>query len=342
MDSIFTVAGTTENLRKAFDISGLSGYTLYFRCDEGVSEFGLSGQPAAVTDSTMPLFAPSELQGTKMLLWSMPYRLPFKVIDLLMVTSDKTAYLVWGEDDFSSQFLKTVQDFSNDPDMSSQGKSLFNVREIKDFADMELGKVFQVRVVDVQGQIKDHAPLPLPLQEQTKTLADDKVTAVSFVGGNLVNFYQRKDTYWALQNKAPLNLIVLPEKKPAAKFAAVFAGTSEAYQCNMLKALDRLKYLNELYGGKEITSGIPGGKLGTLIGFYGSPQASGKECLNYLEVYDNNAVDALASHQNAVKGCVLQLAGNPFYPCTDLVASAYALQGANKALSEKGDCLSLY
>ena len=93
MESIFTGAQVSEKTKSSIPTGGLSDKTLYFRCEEGVGEYGIEGFPARTQNSLDPIFAPSRMQAARLILWSLPYSLPFKITDFLLL-------------DGSSQFQK--------------------------------------------------------------------------------------------------------------------------------------------------------------------------------------------------------------------------------------------
>src|SRR3990167_9224883 len=78
MGSILAGAGVSEKTKNFIDASGLADYTLYFQCLEGISEFGIKDKPARMQNSIDPIFAPGEIQSSRIVTWSLPYTLPFK------------------------------------------------------------------------------------------------------------------------------------------------------------------------------------------------------------------------------------------------------------------------
>ena len=107
----------------------------------------------------------------------------------------------------------------------------------------------------------------------------------------------------------------------------------------MQKAFRRLKLLNEVYGGKEISNGDIGGKLKEMGAYYevDNPELmqSRPDCVNHLHVYPENIAGTLASVQNVAAACVIQ---SKF--CVDLIPLAAQLQELNEKL--RVDCITLY
>lgn len=329
MQSIFTAASVSEKTKNSIDISGLQDYTLYFRCQEGTSEYGILENQQTKQDSTQPIFSPSEIKGSQLNLWSLPYRLPFKVIDFLFITSENTQYFLMGNDHFIDEFLNETQ--------QEEGTSFYvNADQIQDLDEVRSGKNFQVRVVDFTGVlIRENLPVPSNIQE----MGDDKVTAVSFNTPFSVEYYQKQGSLWKKTSSRPVKIISLGGQRDAAKYAAIFAANQEMYECNMKKAFKRLKILNEIYGGPEIQNGDVSGKLREMIQYYElRPFISLRQpdCKGYINEYQQqNLAYALSSHQNIVSACILQ-----FSACSDLIQTAQQLQDLNSKLNV--DCLTLY
>ena len=290
-----------------------------------MSEFGIKGRPARSQNAIDPIFAPKEMQSQKYILWSLPYKLPFKVIDFLLVSSNNMKYyLVGSGTGFVKEFLNSTKEF--------------NTEYVLQPEEIEAEGNIQVRVVDVDGTNVPGKGFPPGLQ----SLEDKKVTAVSFKPSNEVDYYQKEGSSWRKLNQDSIKIISLPGERDAAKFAAIFAGDDNMYRCNMNKAFKRLEILTEVYGGENIARHQPGGKLGRIISYYDNrPYLSG-ECPGYLKTYDNNALTSLASLKNTASACTLTLdqPGGSFASCVDLISAARNLAKANENL--RLNCITLY
>ena len=315
MDSIVTGAQVSEKSKNFIDVSGLADYTLSFTCEDGLSEFGIKGQSSPIQNVVDPIFSPQEIKTTLLILWSLPYKLPFKVIDMMYVTSINTKYFILGDGNgFAEEFYNSTQDF--------------NRVLISNPTDIDPEKNFQVRIIDLEGvYVKPNQLVPAKLS----LLEDDKVTAISFTASNMVNYFKKEDNLWKQTNLNPVQIISLSGERNAAKYAAIFAANDEVYQCNMNKAFLRLKYLIEIYEEKAK-------EIETHYNLNPELQLN-KDCLNYIQKggYEQNINGALESLKNIVAGCL-------FKPslCGDLLQPAEDLKQANIDLGEKGDCLTLY
>ena len=324
-ESIITAARNSEKTKTTID-THLDVYTLFFSCEDLVARYGVKGT-AAPTEDVFPIFAPGEIRSAQLSFWSLPYKLPFKVLDFLFVTAPNVKYIFIGSNDF-------VEEFMDETEFDPQTKFRINRQQLADPAalqQLDPGKNQHIRIVDVTGLALKAAT---PVAASLRTLADEHVTGVSFSSQNTVNYYQKNGEVWKLLNAVPLNIISLGGERDAARYAAVFAGNDQAYSCGMQQAFRRLSYLNEVYAGTEITEGEAGGKFAEMQLYYtGQPQLSlTSSCTNHLTALQS----ALQSHQNAVKACLIQYAA-----CVDLLSSALRVQEINHDL-ETESCLTLY
>lgn len=323
MESIFKAAALSEKTKTTVD-TNLDRYALTFSCQEGVGEYGLKGGSGTVQDPLHPLFSPAEVQATQLSLWSLPYKLPFKVIDFLFVTSPNVKYVVIGSTPFVEEFLEETK-----PDPTVRFRLNVQAVNPSTLSTVEPGKNHQIRFVDVTGgAILENAPVP----EKVRSLNDAFVTAVVFVGVDQANYYQKNNEQW--KKTGTTNIVSLSAERDAARYAAVFAQDAELYECNMQKAFQRLQYLNEIYAGKEIGTAIAGGKLQEIIAFYkANPDSTlTQSCRPYLTTLQQ----AWQSHQNTAGACLTSAVD-----CLGLLSSAQQIQQLNEQLSIN-NCITLY
>ncbi len=324
IESIFTAASLSEKTKTTVD-TNLDQYVLFFNCRDGQGEYGLEGSGSSVQDSVYPLFSPAEIRSPQLSLWSLPYKLPFKVGDFLLVTAPNIKYVLMGTTPFSQEFLEETK-----PDPAVRFRINTLAVNPADLATVDPGKNQQVRFIDFTGgTIQEGVAVP----EKVRSLDDPTVTAVVFSAENIITYFQKKGEIWKQRGQS-LHLLSLGGERDAAKYAALFAPDAETYQCNFRKVLQRLSFLNEIYGGKEIANDIPGGKLKEIIDFYDAhPDLTlSNTCKPYVLAMQG----ALQSHQNEVSACLASEAA-----CLDLVSSAQQLRQANQNLIVN-DCISLY
>ncbi|HLC52550.1 MAG TPA: hypothetical protein VJI98_04870 [Candidatus Nanoarchaeia archaeon] len=241
MESIFTGAQVSEQTKRLVDTGGLADKTLFFRCSEGVGEYGIEGLPARTQNVIDSIFAPTRLEASSLILWSIPYKMPFKVSDFLFVTSsDVKYYLVGDGQGFARKFIGRATD--ENPQISIKVEKVISLSEIP-----KGGDDLQYRIIDVDGvAVSSDSAIPPGLRD----IEDDKVTAVSFTGNNEVVFFKKSGNRWLTLNQQPIPLISLGSEDDPAKQAAIFTDDPSIYKCNMQKAFQRLWFLSEVYEGK--------------------------------------------------------------------------------------------
>ena len=312
MESIFTAAQSSEKTKSSIPVGGLSDKTFYFHCEDGVGEYGLEGLSVRVQNSLYPLFAPSSVKSSRLILWSLPYILPFKITDFLMVTSINHYYYFLGEGQgFSDEFIRGAIDLK-DPSVSIKAEKVLLIEEIT-----LKNSPAQVRIIDAEGFLTDGARIPANLQ----TIKDEDLTAVSFIGQSL-NFFRKQGSVWSRLNSQPISIVSAADER-AAKYAAVFTEDPDIYLCNMQKAYRRIKLIAEIYGSK----------LDELKTYYQSAGESGS-CLGFIDGFteaEGNIKDTLTIYKNKAAACAL-LADNS---CLEVVDSAEQLRALNENLAEE-------
>ncbi len=308
LDSIFTAASVSDKTRNFVKIGGLGKEEVFFRCSDGVTEFGVTGKSFTKENAIDPIFAPSSVKAPRLILWSLPYNMPFKVVDFLLVTSSNTKYVVYGKGPFVSEFITATDD--NDELLQIDASVVDGIDSV------DPGKAFAVRIVDTDGVGLKEMPLELA------DFDDSKVTGVSFVSGG-VQYYKKQGSGWVKKGKV-LPIVAMDEERQAAKYAAIFAAGPEEYWCGMQKAFERLELLDEVYTGK----------VGEMV----LAEESGV-CATLLAPGDSIG-EAMESHSIGVKQCLASLDVQPEV-CSDLMAHASAVSFANEELSVNS-CITLY
>ena len=323
MESIFTAAGVAEKTKNVIDSSGLADFTLSFSCSEGVGEFGMEGSSSMAENSVEPIFSPREIKSSKLLVWSLPYKLPFKVIDFLFVSSANTKYFLVGD-------RAAAIDMMNESDG-------FNVNYVENIQEgsFESGKMFQVRVIDLSGLIVQRgAPVP----ESFHSFPYDKVTAVSFTeaeGLQMAAYYRMgRDRKWEKVGR-PVELISLPDERDAVVYAAIFAEDDKIFRCNMEKVFKRLRHVGEVYTEK----------LQEMEEYYETTHpglAFASFCLNNIKNNEKRMDSSLTMHRLNIDSCLLGLRQpeSTLHLCNGLIGTAADIRWVNEQL-EMG-CVTLY
>jgi hypothetical protein len=315
MESIFTASEVSEKTKNFVDTSGLSDYTFYFECEDAVGTFGVEQSDARIENTGTPIFTPQRLSSSQIITWSLPYHLPFKVVDFLFVTSRNTKYVLLGDFDFATEFMNSTDGFNREYFASG------NLNEV------EVGDNFQIRIIDSgAGVISEGVGIPAQLQQ----IDHGKLTAV-VLGDGTATYYQAGSTkeQWVRQS-GPVKIISsYGEDRDSATYAAIFTHDAATYTCNMGKAFKRLNILMELYDSKRSELGL----------YYQDHLDVGAQCFALIK--DPQLQNTLAKVFPAHKGAVSVCSGEAYVNCEGLATTAEKLAGINDNLRKEG-CVSLY
>ncbi len=323
MESIFTGASVSDKSQFPINTGGIRDYTFNFRCSDLVNEYGFFDKGVIKQENLVPIFSPMEIKTEKLFLWSVPYNLPYHIINLLIVTSENSKYYLLGDLDSSLTLLNDTKALNIDH-LSYDEYANGGIKSEENY---------QVRIVDFEGRISSGESVPTELHN----LADDKVTMVSFLPspGNSANYYsmksQEENKVWEKISEEGIKIISLGEDPDAAKYAAIFAANSEEYRCAMQKVFRRMKHVTELYQRK----------LNEIEVFHGEPPVD-DQCITVLEKkYDEKDPEALLG---LIKGNAAGCEGTyakSMAGCLELLQQTKLIKEFNQNLETK-DCINLY
>ncbi|PIN76710.1 hypothetical protein COV17_01450 [Candidatus Woesearchaeota archaeon CG10_big_fil_rev_8_21_14_0_10_36_11] len=316
MESIFTAAEVSESTKNTLDISGLANLPFFFSCENGISEFGIQDQSSRVQNDIDPLFSMKTIQAPRLVLWSLPYKLPFKVIDFLFIIPSNMKFIVLGENDFADEFIDTSHD----------DNILLNidVTQVNTLSDINPGMSSHIRLVIFDG----NTPPNIIPDSLLFTFPDEKVSAVVFRGDN-VQYYQKSGASWIADGQS-VPLIIVPGERQAAKYAAVFAGDREMYLCGMQKAFTRLKYLSAIYTAK----------IAEIVEHYSTKTDT--ICYSeFTSIGRNNIQEVLHYYSIDVNLCNEGIEVLQPQSCVPLMSTAVTLMAMNNDM-QNSNCISVY
>ena len=247
LENIFTGSTVAENTKNFLDTSGVRNEVFQFRCEldesggiyDVFSYYGISGSSASIESPLSVVVAPLNIKTNKMILWSMPYKLPFKVMDFLFVTSKNTKYYVVsdGSSDFYIELLNSTNGL--------------NVEFIDNVGEVEYNGEYHVRLILLESGtpfIEHEEAVPLELS----VLNNDQVSAVRFHDGAVL-YYVKRGNAWYVEggNEGEWTpLVSTGSERDAVAYAALFAGNAETFRCNMMKAFKRLSLVSQVLQDK--------------------------------------------------------------------------------------------
>jgi len=247
LENIFTGSTVAENTKNILDTSGVRSEVFQFRCEleksggiyDVFSYYGISGSSASIESPLKVVVAPLDIKTNKMILWSMPYKLPFKVMDFLFVTSESTKYYVvsTSQSDFYIELLNSTNGL--------------NVDFVDSVDEVEYNGDYHVRIILLDSgsmSVRHEAQVPAELA----VLNNDQVSAVRFKD-NSVLYYVKRGDQWYVEGGDEGSwtpLVGAGGERDAATYAALFAGNAETYRCNMMKAFKRLSLVSQVLQNK--------------------------------------------------------------------------------------------
>ncbi|MBI2102855.1 hypothetical protein HYT55_03380 [Candidatus Woesearchaeota archaeon] len=308
LESILGAAASAESTKVVVQTAGLANEIIYFQCTEGVTEYGIQGKGSPISDIVTPLFAPGKIQTKELFLWSLPYKLPYKITDFLYLTAPTIQYVVIGSDPRGQEFMKESKS-SEDAAFAIRVVSVDDLGSFSPTAGMEM-----IRIVDYTGSaVQAGSPVPSGLQQK----GDEEVSAVTF-GTGIVTFFVKRGTLW--ESEGSTALFSLGGELDAVHYAAIFAQHKQMFDCGMQKALLRTGYVSKVYQEK--------GKA-----LIASPVSQQGVC----PVQMSGLSGLLLNHHTLAQACV------GLYPdnCIQLVQAAAELRDWNRITWEAG-CSPLY
>ncbi len=250
LQTIFTGAAVAQSTKQAIEIPPSK---LSFFCDaSGASGVQIEGAPVPFDTPIQPIFAPHELGTDKLVLWSLPYEMPFRITNVLLVTVPKGSpaikYIVIGD------YLFVIENMVKQTYFEAQGKPTeMNFEFISPFdATLISNKIPQNAKTQLRFVFFDG----IGMDDAKEALADvpNKATAVSF------NIASKQATYYAFEGKGWIrgDDVSLPtltsfqssDDTDALFYAALFAADAEQFNCNMKKIFGKMEMISELYEKK--------------------------------------------------------------------------------------------
>ncbi len=317
LNSIFVGAGVSEKTKNNIETPEVE---LVFSCQDGASSFNLKNGETAPKSPPLPIFSPAEIKSKQLATWSLPYKFPFKIIDMLMLSSARDAggikYYIVGESPFKEELKKNLK-VENSLDKESWPG--FDVSFIQTVDDAKDENNHAVRFIFLSDSLN--------LPEWAKSLPPEKVTGLS-IANKEISFLSLKNNQLAVDQLLQLPSIA-GENDPLI-YAAIFADSEEAYRCQMQKVFDKMKKIISIYKSKN----------DKLKEFYqkkavANPLDSDYQICSSLL---SEITEELSSMKSSIDSCAQKLSGST---CQTLLKNALAVKEDNTNLVQQG-CAQLY
>ena len=140
----------------------------------------------------------------------------------------------------------------------------------------------------------------------------------------------KNDDSFEVEHTSPIQIISLfPRERDAAKFGALFAGSVREYECNMMKAFERVSILSDMYlRSKELIHSYYDDETG----FLQLPDATVTQRSSCMTLYDvDNSLNLFAA---SAQSCVIDGSN-----CLGLRDHARGIQTLNEELF---GCIAIY
>lgn len=168
------------------------------------------------------LFAPSLIKGSFLITQTLDFSMPYKVTNLLYITSPNVRYIIIGDDSLAKEINKSLP-------VELKKEFYPTMPQIKSSSNYKVRFVFF-------GSI---APPPKAFEK----LLDSDVTAIK-VNGDIdkgtIEFYQRDKNAWLSKG----NSVYLGKQ---SLIGAVYADILELYECNMQNTFVRFNLITKIY-----------------------------------------------------------------------------------------------
>lgn len=250
LEAIFTGASISKGTVHALDVPRVD---LDFDC----SRFYLGQVNKPIGKQV--LFAPSKVQGTNILTWTLEWNTPYKVNNFLYITSEEVRY-IFIYDNPDSDILTLINEsipeemnaefyeFDNDMEaitsaITDQNNYKVRLIFIGEFGErprnielrFEDAKYFPDQLSDMPGDdltalfIKPHSSI-------------DSINNLYFYDSDGTTFKKINDTY-SLDHISSNSI----GEAPPSLFGAIFTDDAHEYNCIMKKAFERLDWVSEIY-----------------------------------------------------------------------------------------------
>ena len=173
------------------------------------------------------LFAPSLINGDKLITQTLDFSVPYRATNLLYVTSPNLRYIIEGKSNLAKEINKSLP--------SALKKEFYPLipQTIRDENNYKVRFIFF-------GEINQN------VLTKFGKMSDSDVTAVRVDGDNekgTIEFYQKSGISWSLKGESSYI-------GKNSMIGAIYTDTLDMYECNMRNAFSKLNLVNNVYAGR--------------------------------------------------------------------------------------------
>ena len=210
--------GTVQTIR-------LPNVDITFDCADCFCHYSIRGVSKQFRDKI--IFAPSLIKGRNLIAWTLDWSSPFRVTNLLYLTSPYIRYIIVGNSNLALEINSTLpSELDRDYNATFPGSS------IQDENNYKVRFVY----VDVLPQNNDLANLV--------SMKDDDVTAISIdssANPPKIDFYKKQGSVWS----SSISTTYFTNTEDV--IAAIFSEDADTYNCNMQSLYGRMAKVTRIY-----------------------------------------------------------------------------------------------
>jgi len=227
INSLITSTSTDEEITNAIKTPEIE---LEFTCNkQGISEYAVKDTGQHIDTPIEIIFSPDIVKGKKLIIWSLPWQMPFKVDNFIVITSTDIRYIIIGSDHST-----TVDDlYLNLP------YEHLNLEKTSSLSQSQDKNNYKIRLIFI-----DQEPTTQELPKFIQKMKDTAVSAVK-ISANQIQFYKKQKD--SLISDGEISIIDTFSGKNPLLYAAIFAENSEMYNCALNKAINRLNIIADIY-----------------------------------------------------------------------------------------------
>lgn len=225
LESIATGAGASIGTSQSVPMPKVG---ISFECSEECScEYSISGVSKDYEDKL--IFAPKAIEGREIVFWTLDWGVPFRVTNFLYATNPQSKYF------FVSTAQSRASNFFKYINKTIPEKINADFIDFEEYTSVEDQNYVTSRFIFID------TPTPV-MQSLHDSFRRADVGGVHMTPTGQLTFFD-KTSARALQFSQSASAYY----KEASLFGAVFAQDLNMYECNMIKALDRLAKIADIY-----------------------------------------------------------------------------------------------
>jgi len=235
IEEIFTGAGVGEE--EAIHVIDIPKTEFSFICEEdtGYSEYSIKDTGIPRQTPIDPIFAPDIVKGKELIIWSLPWSLPFKVTNFLMVTSSDVRYVIY-YDPAEEEFAQQLKFDLPDP---------MTVDLVDDLADIKDTANYKIKFVFIGVD-----PTAISLGSALSRKPNKDVSAIKIEGDRVIFYEKQNDKFvqeYGGDIRSKPSFLPSYNDKDTMYYAAMFASNADQYRCNLKKVFQRLQLVAGIY-----------------------------------------------------------------------------------------------